>query len=69
MSKVKVSFVLSMIVLFAAMAVFSGVVQGPFFSAGKSNLPAVQHNSVGTLTADGGDPQPKPMPFPWRMAA
>jgi hypothetical protein len=69
MSKSKVFFVLSIVVLFAAVAVFSGVVQVPFLSVGKSNLPATQLKSVGILTADGGDPQPKPSPFPWLAVA
>jgi hypothetical protein len=64
MSKTKVSFLLSLAVLLAVVAVFSGVVQVPFWSAGQNSLPAM-HPSVGILTADGGDPQPKPTPLPW----
>jgi hypothetical protein len=64
MSKMKVSLILSLAVLLAVVAVFSGVVQVPFLSAGKNNPPAM-HQSVGILTADGGDPQPKPTPLPW----
>ena len=69
MSKMRVSFILSLVVLFAAVAVFSGVVQVPFLNAGHNNLPAMQHQSAGILTADGGDPQPKPSPFPWLAMA
>jgi hypothetical protein len=69
MSKMKVSFILSLVVLLAAVAVFSGVVQVPFLSAGQINLPVMQHNSAVVLTADGTDPQPPPSPFPWVAAA
>jgi hypothetical protein len=69
MSRMKVSFILSLVILLAAVAVFSGVVQVPFSSAGQNNLPAVHHQNAGVLTADGGDPQPKPSPFPWLVAA
>jgi hypothetical protein len=69
MSKMKVSFILSLVVLLAAVAVFSGVVQVPFLSAGQDNFPAMHHQSAGLLTADGGDPQPKPSPFPWLAVA
>jgi hypothetical protein len=69
MSKLKVSFILSLVVLLAAVAVFSGVVQVSFSSAGQSNLPAMHHQNSPVLTADGGDPQPKPSPFPWLAVA
>jgi len=69
MSKMKVSFILSLVVLLAAVAVFSGAVQVPFFSAGQNNLPALHHQSAFVLTADGGDPQPKPTPLPWLAVA
>jgi hypothetical protein len=69
MSKMKVSFILSLVVLLAAVAVFSGVVQVPFSSASQNNLPTMQHNSSPLLTADGTDPQPKPSPFPWLAVA
>lgn len=65
MSKMKVSFVLSLVVLLAAVAVFSGMVQVPFLSAGQNSLPAMHQQNAGILTADGGDPQPKPTPLPW----
>lgn len=64
MSKSKVSFILSLVVLLAAVAVFSGMVQVPFLSAGQ-NTPSMHHQNAGILTADGGDPQPKPTPLPW----
>jgi len=69
MSKMRVSFVLSLVVLLAAVAVFSGAVQIPFSTAGQNNLPAIEHNSAVVLTADGTDPQPPPSPFPWLAAA
>jgi hypothetical protein len=69
MSKMKVSFILSFVILLAVVAVFSGVVPVPFLSAGQNNLPAMHHQSAVILTADGGDPQPKPAPFPWLAMA
>lgn len=65
MSKSKVSVVLSSVVLFAAVAVFSGVVHVSFMSSGKNNIPVTLHKASGILTADGTDPQPKPTPLPW----
>jgi hypothetical protein len=69
MSKMKVSFILSLVILLAAVALFSGIVQVPFSSAAENNLPSMHHQSADILTADGGDPQPKPSPFPWLVAA
>jgi hypothetical protein len=69
MSKMKVSLILSLAVLLAVVAVFSGVVQVPFLNAGQHNLPAMHHQNAVVLTADGTDPQPKPSPFPWLAVA
>jgi hypothetical protein len=63
MTKLRIQVALTMFVLTAAVAVFSGVVPVPFLNAGKHNLPAIQSNGVGTLMADGGDPQPPPIPL------
>jgi hypothetical protein len=65
MTKLRIQVALLMLVLSAAVAVFSGVVAVPFLNAGKHNLPAIQSNGVVILMADGGDPQPKPVPLPW----
>ncbi len=63
MTRLRIQVALYMFVLSAAVAVFSGVVPVPFSNAGKHNLPAIQSNGVVTLIADGGDPQPKPIPL------
>lgn len=65
MTKLRIQVALTMFVLTAAVAVFSGVVPVPFLNAGKHNLPAIQSNGVVTLMADGADPQPAPTPLPW----
>ena len=64
MTKLRIQVALTMFVLTAAVAVFSGVVPVPFLNAGKHNLPAIQSNGVVTLMADGGDPVPAPIPLP-----
>lgn len=69
MSKMKLSFLLSLVVLLAAVAVFSGMVQVPLLNADHTNLPAMHQNTSVVLTADGTDPQPKPSPFPWLAVA
>jgi hypothetical protein len=69
MSKSKVLFIFCMVVLFAVLAVFpnldhSGSLQGSHLNgASPSAIP------VETLTADGTDPQPAPMPLPWLEVA
>jgi hypothetical protein len=65
MTRLRIQVALLMLVLSAAVAVFSGVVPVPFLNAGKHNLPAIQSNGAVILMADGGDPQPKPVPLPW----
>ena len=65
MTKLRIKKALYMLVVAAAVAVFSGVVPVPFLNAGKHNLPAIQSNGVVTLMADGTDPQPAPTPLPW----
>lgn len=64
MSKIKVLFILSMMVIFAAVAVFSNVVSVESLNAGKVNPLSFLGNSTTILTADGTDPVPKPMPLP-----
>ena len=63
MTKLRIQVALTMFVLTAAVAVFSGVVPVPFLNAGKHNLPAIQSNGVVTLMADGTDPVPPPIPL------
>jgi len=63
MTKLRIQVALTMFVLSAAVAVFSGVVPVPFLNAGKHNLPAIQSNGVVTLMADGSDPVPAPIPL------
>ncbi len=63
MTKLRIQVALYMFVLSAAVAIFSGVVPGPLLNAGKHNLPAIQSNGAVTLMADGGDPQPPPIPL------
>jgi hypothetical protein len=65
MTKLRIQAALSIFVLSAAVAAFSGVVPVPFLNAGKHNLPAIHSNGVVTLMADGTDPQPAPTPLPW----
>jgi hypothetical protein len=65
MTRLRIQVALLMLVLSAAVAVFSGVVPVPFLNLGKHNLPAIQSNGAVILMADGTDPQPKPTPLPW----
>jgi prepilin-type processing-associated H-X9-DG protein len=65
MTRLRIQVALLMLVLSAAVAVFSGVVPVPLLNAGKHNLPAVHSNGAVILMADGTDPQPKPTPLPW----
>jgi hypothetical protein len=69
MTKLRIQVALTMFVLTAAVAVFSGVVPVPFLNAGKHNLGAIQSNGVVTLRADGTDPQPPPIPLSWLAEA
>ncbi len=64
MTRLRIQVALLMLVLSAAVAVFSGV-PVPFLNVGKHNLPAIQSNTAVILMADGTDPQPKPTPLPW----
>jgi hypothetical protein len=65
MTRLRIQVALLMLVLSAAVAVFSGVVPVPFLNAAKHDLSAIQSNGAVILMADGGDPQPKPVPLPW----
>jgi hypothetical protein len=65
MTRLRIQVAHLMLVLSAAVAVFSGVVPVPFLNVGKHNLPAIQSNGAVILMADGTDPQPKPTPLPW----
>ena len=65
MTKLRIKNALCMLVVAAAVAVFSGVVPVLFLNAGKHNLPAMQSHGGVTLKADGTDPVPPPKPLPW----
>lgn len=60
MSKLTIRGALYTLVLFAAVAVFSSVVQVPSLNAEKRSLPASQVKGAGILIADGTDPFPRP---------
>ncbi len=68
MSKLEIRGVLSALVLFTAVAVFSSVVQTRSRNVEKHNLPASQSQGAGMLIADGTDPVPPPKPVPGVMA-
>jgi len=65
MSKLKVLFVLCMVVLLAVVAVFPNLGNAGSFEGSKLNG-ASHATSIEVLIADGGDPQPPPMPLPRR---
>jgi hypothetical protein len=69
MSKLEIRGVLSALVLFTAVAVFSSVVQSRSRNVERHSLPASQSQGAGILIADGGDPVPPPSPLPWLSAA
>jgi hypothetical protein len=63
MSKLKVLFILCMVVLFAVVAVFPNLGHARAFPG--SRLNGASHvTSIEVLIADGGDPVPPPMPLP-----
>ena len=69
MSKLEIRGVLSVFVLFIAVAVFSSVVQVRSRNVERQCLPASQSKGAGILIADGGDPVPPPSPLPWPKKA
>jgi hypothetical protein len=63
MSKVRSTFAVSMVILFAAVALFPSTAGTEIMKAGKFQSHSSQANSAAILMADGGDPQP-PIPIP-----
>jgi hypothetical protein len=68
MSKLTIQGALCTLVLFAAVAVFSSVVQASSADVEQHNLPASQGKGAGSLIADGTDPYPRP-PMPPAVAS
>ena len=66
MSKLKVLFILCMVVLFAAIAVFPNLGLAGAFQGSQLSGASPSATPMEILTADGGDPQPPPMPLPRR---
>jgi hypothetical protein len=66
MTKLRISSTFQMLILSAAVAVFSGLVLVPFSNSKSHNLPATQIKGTVILMADGSDPVPAPRPLPWR---
>ena len=65
MSKLKVLFVLCMVVLFAVMAVFPNLGHAGSFHGSQLNGASSSATPIEILTADGTDPVPPPRPLPW----
>ena len=62
MSKVKVQFILCMVVLFAVVAVFPNLGHAGAFQGSRLNVAPPSATPMEILTADGTDPQPHPKP-------
>ena len=65
MSKLKVLFILCMVVMLAVVAVIPNLGQAGSFQDRQLNGASSSVTAVEILTADGTDPQPPPMPLPW----
>ncbi len=65
MSKIKVLFILCMVVLFAVVAVFPNLGHSGAFPGSQLNGASPSATPIEILTADGGDPVPPPRPLPW----
>ncbi len=52
---------------FAAVAVFPNVMQAPTSTKATHKAIAGEFRSTGALIADGGDPVPKPIPWPKQL--
>jgi hypothetical protein len=63
MSKVRSTIVASMVVLFAAVALFPSTAGMEIMKAGKLQSHSPNSGNAATLIADGGEPQP-PIPVP-----
>ena len=64
MSKLKVAFILCMVVLFAVVAVFPNLGHTGTFQGSQLNGASPSATPMEILTADGGDPVPPPRPLP-----
>lgn len=66
MSKLRVRGTLVTLILFTAVAVFPTVVQTQVSKKGSNQAAPRKFGNAGVLTADGGDPYPRPPnPIPW----
>jgi hypothetical protein len=65
MSKVKIPFLLCTVILLAAVAVFLNLGHSGFFQGSNLNGASPSATPIETLSADGTDPQPPPLPLPW----
>lgn len=66
MSKLRVWGTLVTLILFTAVAVFPTVVQPLASKKASSQAAPGEFRNTGVLTADGGDPYPRPPnPIPW----
>jgi hypothetical protein len=65
MSKLKVLFILCMVVMLAVVAVIPNLGHAGSFQDSRLNGASSSVTAVEILTADGTDPQPPPMPLPW----
>ena len=63
MSKLKVLFILCMVVLFAAIAVFPNLGHAGAFQGSQLSGASPSATSIQVLIADGGDPVPPPRPL------
>ena len=69
MTKPRISSTFQMLILSAAVAVFSGLVLVPFSNSTNHNSSATEMKGTLILMADGSDPVPAPKPLPWRGVA
>ncbi len=65
MSKLKVLFILCIVILFAVVAVFPNLGDAGSFQGSKLSGASPSATPIEILTADGGDPVPPPRPLPW----
>jgi hypothetical protein len=69
MTKLRISSTFQMLILSAAVAVFSGLLLVPFSNSKSHNPHSTQSKGTVILMADGSDPVPAPKPLPWRGVA
>lgn len=65
MSKLKVLFILCMVVMLAVIAVIPNLGHAGSFQDSQLNGASSSVTAAEILIADGTDPQPPPMPLPW----